>query len=178
MERIEVFVAVGVPHDAARLAWIKFDNLVYRVNAGKLPMSPEEVARKRPTETSIQALSELLEASGVAEYHLIAKSESDIVGYCRMSWRSDSRQFQFQQFYVDPKFMGKKIGGQIVAAAKERARRSPLSPKGIFLYTGDYNNDAQAMYEHWGFRHARPEEFSQRVGGRQDVEWQKMVLDF
>ena len=178
MEQISVMIEVAGPQDAQIMAEIKFENLMHRVKIGKLEMSKQEIERARVTEESVHALSEELTHSNDDDYYLAARSSGGVVGFCRMTWRPDSNRFQFRQFYVQPKYLDRKIGGKIMAAAKERARHSEHAPMGMFLYTGDYNEEARQRYEHWGFSNAGPEEskFEQRCDRK--IEWIKMILDF
>ena len=172
LQQIPVTIELASPIDASTMAQLKFANLMHRVCIGTLTMSANEIELAKVTDESVSKLATTLASSDEKDHFLVGKHDGEVVGFCRMTWRSDAEQFQFQQFYAQPQLTGKNIGSQLMAAAKARAYRSDFGAAGIFLYTGDYNKSAQSMYEHWGFCH-RPRSESMFEG---EIEWVKMVF--
>ena len=178
---MEIRVAVNWAgsDDAQAMAELKYDNLMFRVGTGELLLSPDEIEQEKVTQSSVADLANVLSNTNHEDYYLVARNEEGVpVGYCRMTWRLEVQQFQFQQFYVRPDLLGKKIGGRIMNTALLVAQDGRYSATGVFLFTGDYNKKAQAMYEHWGFKHAGPNESTFEQHGERTVEWVKMVFVF
>ncbi|MEK7509490.1 MAG: GNAT family N-acetyltransferase [Patescibacteria group bacterium] len=179
-EQISVTIEIAGVSDAQAMSELKYENLLHRAHAGLIQLSSDgEKEHKITSEEGVKTLANMLANSNEDDYYLVAKYHAETVGMCRMTWQPETERFQFRQFYVKPRYMGKKIGSRLFAEAKERAQKSSHTPQGIFLYTGDYNQAAQNMYAHWGFKHASREEskFEQFDEGRM-VEWVKMMLDF
>jgi GNAT superfamily N-acetyltransferase len=174
MEQMPVTIEIAGPSDAQAIAELKFENLMHRAQTGKLEMSTDDVERAKVSAESLRLLTEMLTNTSENDYYLVAKNNGEVAGFCRMIWQPDLQQYQFRQFYVHPKYMGKKIGGKIMAVAKERARHSEHASKGMFLYTGHYNKAAQSMYEHWGFHHTTSKESLFEQHGNKNLEWVKM----
>jgi len=187
-ERIPVTIERATAAQAQAMAQLKFDNLFARgLTQGK---AEEEKAQGELSAQGVERLAATLSTSNDDDHYLVAKNEGELVGYCRMTWRAEESRYQFRQFYVDPKYAGKGIGSQVMAAAKKEAEESPHKAKGMFLYVGDYNDDAQKMYEHWGFRRPTKKDEGgtevvdegqaviEQMGHDTQVRYVKMVLDF
>jgi len=164
LERIPVIIEVARAEDLPAMAQLRYENIVARMDAGKLP---EENVGSIIPEEGIKELIPVIEKAGEDEYFLVAKRQGQVVGMCGMFWRPEHERFQFRRFYVRTELQKKKIGGQLFRNAKERAQHSPHSPKGMYLLTDQDNEEAQEIYERWGFRET----------GRED-NWVRMELDF
>ena len=177
LNAMEVRITVAGPQHAKDMEWLKFGNLMFRGVTGELPMSDDEFESTEVTEESIAELAVVLAASNESDYYLVADYNERIVGFCRMTWRPESAQFQLRQFYVEIELRGRGIGSQIIRIALERTRQSPFAAKGVFLITGDYNTAAQARYVHWGFKIVGT---GKTPLGESDTEgqWLRMDLDF
>lgn len=176
MEQVQVSIDVALPPDALAMEQLRYENHMYRVRAGELKLSSQKIEEMKVTEESVRALRDGLAKSDDDDYYLIARNQGQVVGFCQMTWRSESRQYQLGQFYARPEFIGTGIGSKLFAEAKARAQRSPHSPRGIFGLTRSFNVKMRARNEHWGFRYARPDEcdFEQNAAGT----IVKMILDF
>ena len=147
---------------------------------GTLPVEPRDLQGDRATWRRTRKLAKELGQS-TPNYH-VAVVEGQIVGMCWLCYRPSENRVQFRLFYVHPRWQGHGVGSDLMAYAKQWVGRADDQPAGLFLYTGAYNVDAIAKYEHWGFTRCGPEQsVFNRIAKRKtsaEIEWIRMNLDF
>lgn len=103
---------------------------------------------------------------------LIAKEDGKVVGFCIA--KKEEKENNLSAIYVDPKYQGKGIGGKLAHKVLEWLGNE----KDISVFVADYNENAIAFYERFGFKDTgeRILEESLRLKSGSVIPEMKMVL--
>ncbi|OGG73196.1 hypothetical protein A3A38_01745 [Candidatus Kaiserbacteria bacterium RIFCSPLOWO2_01_FULL_53_17] len=150
-EKLQIHIEKATPEDAQELEELKYENLKDRIAKGKLKASLPKRLAMRATAKSVSTVRQRIE-NHEENVYFISRRGQEIAGMCLMIWHAKDDCFQFRQFYTRPKYARQGIGTALLEEAKKHARTSRGSPKLMYLWTGDYNQEAQDFYSHRGFR--------------------------